>query len=614
DNGAVSGALAPLKTGGVVTGILCLSSRQRAVFDGFKDLITWMAYGLSLAMERNGLYKAVVKRNLELEAIKHIGSALASSTFDLNKVFNYTMEMIKRIMKVEAGSLFLLENNHLHFAVDFNVQKKSLKKFRLKLGQGIAGHVATRGEAIIVNETRESLHFFPDIDKETGFKTRSVLCVPMISQGRVIGVLEVLNKINGDFDAKDQNLLQSIASSVSIGIENARLYEETVSMTEHERGIRRVFQKFVPKEIIDKIIHGDESGKTVLEELKTLTLLNIDIRNFSGLSRRMGPRKTVALLNHFFSVMGGVIFKNNGIVDKYLGDGFLAIFGAPASSAADADNALLAALEMQKSLGAVNDYLFENLGARVNIGISVHTGEVVAGNIGFDRKMDYTVIGDSVNEVFKLQKYTKAHLDGIIISESVRRATRLRLKVREDAVGPDGEPLSEDMKIYELLGLNSQNGGNGLGERPFMVFVGAHADLARCRRIAERLRGAGRPACISPIHLPGKGERHRIFIGGYESERAARKAAEALNRGQFPHANVVRYPYIILVGLYTPGPPLAEAEAVLASMGLAPHRDGPPGPDGRTPLFLGAFKDREEAAGLTRLLEEAGFSPEVTLR
>lgn len=258
----------------------------------------------------------------------------------------------------------------------------------------------------------------------------------------------MLNKINGDFGPNDEDLLQSIASSVSIAIENARLYKETVSMAEHERGIRSVFQKFVPKEIIDKIILGSETEKEMLEEVKTLTLLNIDIRGFSGLSREIGPQKTVSMLNYFFSVMGGIVFKNHGIVDKYLGDGLLALFGAPVSSTMDADNAVQAALEMKDSVATVNDYFAREFDASISIGISVHTGEVVVGGFGFEMKMDYTVIGDPVNDVFKLQAFTKSILNSILISEKTCHSVRFHLELR------DVDATLGDLKLYELLGYN----------------------------------------------------------------------------------------------------------------------------------------------------------------
>jgi class 3 adenylate cyclase len=184
----------------------------------------------------------------------------------------------------------------------------------------------------------------------------------------------------------------------------------------------------------------------MLEELKTLTLLNIDIREFSRISRQIGSQKTVPLLNYFFSVMGGVVFKHHGIVDKYLGDGLLALFGAPVSSIMDADNAVQAALEMKDSVATVNEYFAREFGVSVSIGISVHTGEVVVGSFGFEMKMDYTVIGDSVNDVFKLQELTKFIPNSILISEKTRHFARSHLELR------DIDATLGDMKIYELIG------------------------------------------------------------------------------------------------------------------------------------------------------------------
>ena len=451
DHGSQSCLLAPIKMEGEVTGVLVLTSQQRRIFSDVQGLLKWIVNALSLVLERNKLSAAVVRRNQELDTIRQIGSALASSTFDISKVLKYTMDMIREVMNVEAGSLLFLEDNELEIAVAFNIKIKSMKKFRLKLGQGIAGYVAARGEAIIVNDTEKSSHFFPIIDEVSGFTTRSALCVPMISQGKVIGVIEVLNKINGEFGFDDKDLLQAIATSVCIALENARLYKETVSMAQHERDVRHMFQKFVPKEVLDKILHGSANGKPIIEEIRTITLLNIDIRGFSRLALQIGSQKTVSLLNSFFSVMGGIVFKHHGIVDKYLGDGFLALFGAPVASTSDADNAIAAAFEMKHAIPAVNKFLKQKLGVSVDMGISIHTGEVVVGNIGFDKKMDYTVIGDSVNTVFRLQNLTKSFPNGILISENTLRAVRSRLEVTDVEVpGNIGQEIG-GMKVYELL-------------------------------------------------------------------------------------------------------------------------------------------------------------------
>ncbi len=439
--------LAPLTLRGKVNGIMAFYAKECRVFREAQEITECIANIIAFAIEEGKLTTAVAKRNNELEAIKQIGSVLASSTFDTGKVLNYTMDMIRSLMNVEAGSLALVKDGELDFAAAFGIDFSLMQPHKLKLGQGISGAVASRGEAIVENDIGNSTHYYAKVDETTGFNTRSALCVPMISQGRVIGVIEVLNKLEGDFSNKDKDLLQSIAISVSIALENSRLYKETVSMAENERAIRNMFQKFVPKEIVNKIV-GSGPDKNIVEEIKTITLLNLDIRGFSDMTMEIGPHKSVALLNHFFSIMGSIVFKHNGMVDKYLGDGFLALFGAPVSSAHDADNAVAAALEMQAAIAGLNrDFVKNLLGSELKIGLSIYTGEVVLGNIGFEMKMDYTVIGDPVNKVFELQEFTRPVPNSIIIADSTCRAAMNRLKLRELS-GRLGE-----MKLYELLGM-----------------------------------------------------------------------------------------------------------------------------------------------------------------
>jgi class 3 adenylate cyclase/GAF domain-containing protein len=454
--GLRSSLLVALKMEGTVTGVFVIGSSRPDSLIGQQVKVEEIAPTLSLAMEKNSLTSSVTKRDREMESIKQIGGILAASTFEREEVLKSTMDMIRTIMNVEAGSLLLLERDELAFKVAFNITPGAnldvLQSLRIKLGQGISGYSAARGEPVIVRAARDSRQFTPDFDQLTGFQTHSVLCVPLISRGKVLGVIEILNKINGDFNDNDLHLLQSIATSVSIALENSQLYQETLSMAEHERGIRNIFQKFVPREIIDKIIHNAEAEKPLLEELKILTFLNIDIRDFSTLSKTLGPQRTVAMLNHFFTSMGEIVFKHMGIVDKYLGDGFLALFGAPLSSVTDADNAIAAAIEMQATLASVNDYFAGEFEKPLAMGISIHTGEAVVGNIGFEKKMDYTVIGDSVNVVFHLQDLAKYRPNSIVISEKTRiAAMNSILNTREIGMYDAGSALGE-LRIYELLG------------------------------------------------------------------------------------------------------------------------------------------------------------------
>ncbi len=256
----------PLKIGGVVTGLLALGAFRADALNGFEEQVEEIASLLPLAMEKNRLSSSVTKRDQEMESIKQIGSILAASTFDRQEVLKHTMDMIRTIMNVEAGSLLLLEEDELAFKVAFNINPAiNIDDPQLlpcpvsvRESPAIPPPAASRSSSGMRSDSR---HFNPDFDRQTGFRTRSVLCVPLISRGKVLGVIEVLNKINGDFNDDDLHLLQSIATSVSIALENSQLYQETLSMAEHERGIRKMFQKFVPREIVDKIIHNAGDGK-----------------------------------------------------------------------------------------------------------------------------------------------------------------------------------------------------------------------------------------------------------------------------------------------------------------------------------------------------------------
>lgn len=453
--------LSALHSAGKTSGVLVLGSQQEGAFSERQEQVELVASLLSMALERERLYCMVDKRDQEMDFMKQIGSILAASTFDIDEVIKHTLQMIQTVINVEAGSLLLLEEDELVFKESFNsnenIKLDELKNLKLKLGMGVAGYAATRGEPIIIRDVRTSQYFYPLMDEKTGFTTKSVLCVPLISKGRVLGVIEVLNKLKDEFNDGDLQLLQSIGTSVSIALENARLYQKTLAMAEQERCIRGVFQKFVPKEVVDRIVHNVTMEQPVTEEIRMLTMLNIDLREFSALSTNIGPRKTVAMLNHFFSVMGDIIFKHRGIVDKYLGDGFLAIFGAPVSYSYDADNAISAALEMQAAMTEVNEYAKKLIDMPLKMGISIHTGEAVVGNIGFEKKMDYSVIGESVNIVFRLQGLTKLQANSILMTEKTYQSViRSVVDVRKMEFA-EAPPQIGHMAIYEILGQQYRN-------------------------------------------------------------------------------------------------------------------------------------------------------------
>jgi len=451
--------LTPLIFDGRTQGMLLVAARDPRQLRERREIITWVINGLGYALDRQNLARAVDRRDQELESIKQIGTVLASSTFDGAKVLQYTLPMIQVTMDVAAGAIFMLQKGRMTLKDSYNLDTDKAAVLCAGLDSdtdslsrsGIVGYIAGRGETLRINSRDDALLYMHREDELQRFGSDRLLGVPIISQGKVIGVILVFNKLEGRFSANDEDVLQSIAASVSIALENARLYASMVGMVAREREIRQVFQKFTPKEVLDKMLQKTAAHAGGVEEHKVLTLLNVDLRGFSTTAANLGPRKTVALLNHFFEVMGKIVFKQKGIVDKYLGDGFLALFGAPGTLKDHADRAVKSALQMRAALPAVNRELQRRLQVNVEIGISIHTGMVVVGNLGFDMKMDYTVIGDAVNTVFRMQDLARSHTNCVLVSKETFTSMGIRVPTRPWPKPVKLTGIPQPLKIYEVL-------------------------------------------------------------------------------------------------------------------------------------------------------------------
>lgn len=184
-----------------------------------------------------------------------------------------------------------------------------------------------------------------------------------------------------------------------------------------EMRIRNIFQKYVPTDVIDTFFTHPESMLT--GENRVLSILFSDIRSFTTISEGLAPDDLVNSLNKYFETMVDIILNHNGIVDKYIGDAIMAFFGAPVKHQDDPLQSVTAALDMLDSLKDFNKWEFNQGRAEFKIGIGINYGVVTVGNIGSDKKMDYTVIGDMVNLASRLEGLTKKYKEQIIISESL---------------------------------------------------------------------------------------------------------------------------------------------------------------------------------------------------
>jgi adenylate cyclase len=216
--------------------------------------------------------------------------------------------------------------------------------------------------------------------------------------------------------------------------------------------LRTTFGKYMTASVMEHLM----AGKVALGgESLEVTILFTDIRSFTTLSEKMDPQQLVGLLNEYFTEMVGIVMEMDGVVDKYIGDAIMAVFGAPVPKPEDPVNAVRAAVHMRRALQHLNNRLAERGIPALRTGIGIHTGPVVAGNIGSERRMEYTVIGDAVNLASRLESNTKDLGCNVLISEDtyekVKHVVQAR-QVKEITVKGRKQPVM----TYEVLGLQGE--------------------------------------------------------------------------------------------------------------------------------------------------------------
>jgi len=184
-----------------------------------------------------------------------------------------------------------------------------------------------------------------------------------------------------------------------------------------EERIRHIFQKYVPNNVIEKFFASPE--KMLTGDNRKLSILFSDIRSFTTISEGIAPDDLVNSLNRYFTGQVDIIYNRKGIVDKYIGDAIMAFWGAPEKHDDDALQSVLSGLEMIGAVAKFNENQKKLGKCEFRIGIGLNYGEVTVGNIGSERKMDYTVIGDAVNLASRMEGLTKTYHSDVLISESL---------------------------------------------------------------------------------------------------------------------------------------------------------------------------------------------------
>ena len=221
-----------------------------------------------------------------------------------------------------------------------------------------------------------------------------------------------------------------------------------------KRQITHLFGKYVPTELVDEMSKNPEQVVSMEGESREMSILFSDVRGFTTISEGLDPKELSLLMNAFLSPLSAVINKHHGKVDKYMGDCIMAFWGAPKPEPDHARNAILAGLEMQQTLQALQPSFKSRGWPEIHVGVGINTGKVSVGNMGSAVRVAYTVMGDAVNLASRLEGITKQYGVGIIVGENTKNTVPDLIYRELDHVRVKGK--NEPVAIYEPLGLKSE--------------------------------------------------------------------------------------------------------------------------------------------------------------
>jgi adenylate cyclase len=362
----------------------------------------------------------------------------------LDAVLNTVMDIIFRYLAVERGLLIL-------FDADGNPVPK-LTKFRegalsqdIPISRTILKMVASQQVSLLTSNALEDARLMGG-QSIAIHGIRSAMCVPLWHRERVIGAVQVDSPIHiGRFTEEDLDMLTALANFAAVAIERAQLNEKI----EQEQKIRVKLERYHSPSVVEEIVRRTASADETEIHNADLSVLFADISGFTSISETKAPEEVSEFLSNFFSCAVEAIFANGGTLDKFIGDAVMAFFGAPIAQEDHAVRAVRAGLTMQKLVAEWNaDRKRDGLPA-VKIRVGINSGPAVVGNVGTEKRVDYTVLGTTVNIASRLESGVAKPGDVVISQNTFDQVTGI-FETKSMGEFPL-KGLQQKMPVYTVL-------------------------------------------------------------------------------------------------------------------------------------------------------------------
>ncbi len=278
----------------------------------------------------------------------------------------------------------------------------------------------------------------------TGFSDIDVI-IEAINSGRVF------RYITKPWDENELRMTIENARQLNdLNTNNRELMLKLKLKVEEQEQILKLFIKYVPEQVVNKSLQNDQ--KSIFEgELKNVAVLFCDIRGFTSMSEELEPNEVVSFLNDYYTMMAEIIKQCNGSVNQFVGDEVFAAFGAPEAFPDNERNAVFCGIKMMEKLPDLNNKYNKKFKREIEMGIGINYGEVVAGNLGSEDRIRYSMTGDTVNTGKRIESLTKDHPNSVLISDNIYQVTKDFIKAKA------WEPLlvkgkKDPIHVYEVTG------------------------------------------------------------------------------------------------------------------------------------------------------------------